>query len=770
MRLTVRRILFLLFFLSGFCGLVYQVVWTRLAFAAFGIITPVLSIVISVFMLGLSLGSWGGGKFIGPLVRRTGWSAMIFYGIAEFIIGLGAFLVPILFGVGERLLLSAGQGNSAVYLTLSALVLAFSILPWCLFMGTTFPLVMAYLKEEGDAQSGSFSFLYLANVLGAMCGTFLAAVVLIELLGFRRTLWVAAAANFLIATISIVLGCQSRGPSERQARPRPADGTVGAAISVGRNRLIKWILFSTGFGAMAMEVVWTRLFTPVLKPQVYSFALVVFTYLGATFVGSWLYRAHLRKASVWSTERLMSLLMISVFLPLLAVDPRLVRMDWARPIDGPSALVVLVSMCPFCAVLGYLTPGLVDEYSGGQPRLAGSGYALNVLGCILGPLFACYVLLPNLSEKACLFILAVPFFIFYAGGIGRLPALERTVSGLAAVAVTACCLFLSRNFESMVASASTRMEERRDYAASVIAANPPENKVLLVNGMGMTYLTPITKFMVHLPMVFHKDPPQSALVICFGMGTSYRSALSWDVETTAVELVPGVTKSFGFYHADAQKYVEHPKGKIVIDDGRRFLRRTESKYDLIVVDPPPPVSAAGSSLLFSTEFCALARDHLRTNGILQMWFPDGEPSGTNAVTGDIIHEIAWSARRKAVAGQALVRSVKESFPYVRAFSSVHHWGLHVLASSQPIETPTVDQVLARMPVAARQDLMEWNQQGDLKEYIGNVIGQEIPIDTLLNSDPKIEITDDNPMNEYFILRQTQIINDRSLRQLSLKQP
>src|SRR5207244_2320755 len=53
-----HKLLFLLFFISGFCGLLYQVVWTRLAFAAFGIITPVLSIVISVFMLGLGLGAW----------------------------------------------------------------------------------------------------------------------------------------------------------------------------------------------------------------------------------------------------------------------------------------------------------------------------------------------------------------------------------------------------------------------------------------------------------------------------------------------------------------------------------------------------------------------------------------------------------------------------------------------------------------------------------------------------------------------------------------
>lgn len=49
------------FFASGFCSLLYQIIWTRLAFAAFGIITPVLSVVVSVFMLGLGIGSiWGG--------------------------------------------------------------------------------------------------------------------------------------------------------------------------------------------------------------------------------------------------------------------------------------------------------------------------------------------------------------------------------------------------------------------------------------------------------------------------------------------------------------------------------------------------------------------------------------------------------------------------------------------------------------------------------------------------------------------------------------
>src|ERR1051325_10560759 len=89
-----RSLLFVFFFISGFSSLVYQVIWTRLAFASFGIITPVLSVVISVFMLGLSLGSWLGGRFAANLSKKPGLSGATFYGVAEFVIGLGAFAVP----------------------------------------------------------------------------------------------------------------------------------------------------------------------------------------------------------------------------------------------------------------------------------------------------------------------------------------------------------------------------------------------------------------------------------------------------------------------------------------------------------------------------------------------------------------------------------------------------------------------------------------------------------------------------------------------------
>ena len=112
-----------------------------------------------------------------------------------------------------------------------------------------------------------------------------------------------------------------------------------------------------------------------------------------------------------------------------------------------------------------------------------------------------------------------------------------------------------------------------------------------------------------------------------------------------------------------------------------------------------------------------------------MWFPGGE---------------------KATAG--VLRSIHESFPYVRCFSSVGRWGIHLLASGEPIETLDAHQLTAQMPEGARTDLLEWTSIGDVSAYIGLVVTNEIPLSEILNSDPTIQITDDHPFNEYFLLR------------------
>ena len=735
-----RPLLFFLFFVSGFCGLLYQVIWTRLAYASFGIITPVMSVVISVFMLGLALGSWAGGRWIGAWVGKTGLSAIAFYGLAEFIIGMGAFAVPNLFALGQHFLLALGPAGSLKYLFFSALALACSILPWCICMGATFPLMMAYVRGYEPENSESFSFLYLANVLGAMIGTLLTALVLVECLGFRHTLWVAAAGNLLITAISARLAFAKRSdhaPRTTHHAPRTTDSaprTTDQPSAGSTPRLVPAILFWTGFASMAMEVVWIRAFAPVVKTQVYSFALVIATYLGATFLGSLLYRRHLKTSSARPTAELLSLLCAAAFLPLIVNDPRWVKADWLCTPDPLSVMIVLAGICPFCAVLGYLTPGLVDQYAGGSPALAGKAYAVNVLGCILGPLFAGYGLLPWIGERYALLLLGLPFFAFYFLTFKNLPAGRRLSLGLASAAVLACALFFSRSYEEKVLRSEKHAVVRRDYAASVLSYGEGFEKLLCVNGIGMTTLTPVTKFMVHLPLAFHQGKPESALVICFGMGTTYRSALSWGLQTTAVELVPSVKEAFGFYHADAARVLQDPKGRIIVDDGRRYLERTRDQYDVIVIDPPPPVEAAGSSLLYSEEFYELAKQRLKPHGILEAWYPGGD----------------------LLAARAMTRSLCQCFPYVRLFGGVEDYGTHFLASMEPIERLDGAQVAARLPERAKADLLEWSPGQDLTAWFNKVVQKEFEAAQVMHPDPKVRITDDRPYNEYFLLRGKQL--------------
>src|SRR4030095_790086 len=99
---------------------------------------------------------------------------------------------------------------------------------------------------------------------------------------------------------------------------------------------------------------------------------------------------------------------VAVFLPIVLNDLRLfIRLS--ETMSKWSQAVVLLSICPFCAALGYLTPRLIDNYASGDPAEAGRAYAVNVLGCIIGPLFASYVLWPWVGERIGLVVLGAPF-------------------------------------------------------------------------------------------------------------------------------------------------------------------------------------------------------------------------------------------------------------------------------------------------------------------------------------------------------------------------
>jgi spermidine synthase/Tfp pilus assembly protein PilF len=425
------------------------------------------------------------------------------------------------------------------------------------------------------------------------------------------------------------------------------------------------------------------------------------------------------------------MLAISVFFPVVFTD-------WRVPFL--SRLPVL-NIFPLCFLLGYLTPKLIDEYACGDPEKAGKVYAINIAGCVLGPLSASYLLLPFFGSRISIIILSLPIlwlFMKHWDALRSTPIWRAILSPLLAVVIF-CSLFISISFEEGLKKIDGVI--RHDYTATVVSYGSGFQKRLLVNGVGMTTLTPTTKDMAHMPLVFLNHKPESALVICLGMGTTLRSVASWGIDVTAVELVPSVKEAFGYYHADADRVLSQPNVRIIVDDGRRYLRRAAKKFDVIVIDPPPPLPAAGSSLLYSEEFYSLIKLRLKPDGILQQWFPGGEPAVMSAVT----------------------KSLTRSFPCVLMYRSIEGPACyHYLASMSPIRVPSATEAILRMPEAAKKDRLEWdvNSEARLMEIWRKLLkGKEDP--ALFTKGSNIRIIDDRPFNEYYFLRYLKKLNFKS---------
>ena len=291
---------FVFFFVSGFCSLMYEVIWLRLAMAQYGVTTPMVSLVLSTFMLGLGVGSWGSGRLIKKWETRLAFPSLRLYALMEFLIGLSAFTVVLELALGRRILhhLDGWYGlSSLAYYCGTGVWIAISLLPWCACMGATFPCALLAIRRRFPSESAnSFSYLYLANVLGAMTGAFLP-LLMIEQVGFKRTLTLGALLNFSLALCAVCVGGFREPPLlliREETPPSTEQRTRLNYVLKGRELLL--LLFWTGLTSMAAEVVWIRMFTTWLGTVVYAFAAILALYLGATYVGSWI------SGDIWQTH------------------------------------------------------------------------------------------------------------------------------------------------------------------------------------------------------------------------------------------------------------------------------------------------------------------------------------------------------------------------------------------------------------------------------------------------------------------------------------
>jgi spermidine synthase len=193
-------VLITVFFFSGLCGLIYEVVWSRLLTLVFGNTTYAISTVVGVFMFGLALGSYLCGRLL-PKIKN------LLRGYALLEIGIGvyaALFVPILSGVQViHSVLFPSVYNHHVLLNLSRILLSFVLLlAPTLFMGATMPLLGQILTRSPKFIGRDIGALYALNTFGAATGCFFSAFLLIPSLGIQLTILAGAVINVMIGILA----------------------------------------------------------------------------------------------------------------------------------------------------------------------------------------------------------------------------------------------------------------------------------------------------------------------------------------------------------------------------------------------------------------------------------------------------------------------------------------------------------------------------------------------------------------------------------------
>jgi len=106
---------FVFFFVSGFCSILYEIVWLRLSMAQFGVTSALVSIVLSMFMAGLGLGSWGSGYAMRKYEERNTVPALRLYALIELLIVVAIILVIAAIAIPNllRARLAANEASAA---------------------------------------------------------------------------------------------------------------------------------------------------------------------------------------------------------------------------------------------------------------------------------------------------------------------------------------------------------------------------------------------------------------------------------------------------------------------------------------------------------------------------------------------------------------------------------------------------------------------------------------------------------------------------------
>ena len=197
---------YLLFFLSGFPALLYQIVWQRALFTLYGVNIESITMIVTVFMLGLGLGSLAGGRLSTyPKIKP-----LLAFGLIEASIGaFGLASLHIFHRVGS---VTAGHSTFVTGIIAFALLLVPTML-----MGSTLPLLVEHVVRRTGNVGESVGSLYCVNTFGSGVACLAAAVVLMRVLGESGSVNLACSFNLIVEPSRALrqLGTQHRRSKER---------------------------------------------------------------------------------------------------------------------------------------------------------------------------------------------------------------------------------------------------------------------------------------------------------------------------------------------------------------------------------------------------------------------------------------------------------------------------------------------------------------------------------------------------------------------------
>jgi spermidine synthase len=690
-----------LFFLSGACGLVYQVVWLRTLSLVFGTTTFAVSAVISSFMAGLGLGSYLSGRYLAGRGR-----ALRLFGAMEIGVGLYALLLPWLLAVVEQSFTRAvgGLGLSVYGESLLKLGLSFAILlPPTSLMGATLPLLAEHTVERFGHLGTRVGRLYALNTLGAAVGCFLAGFAAMPALGIRGTTWAAAALNFTVGTLAFVLG-RSGPPARAAAEVRPEEAAPPALY---KHETLRWAVVAfavSGFAGLGLEVVWTRLITLIFTGTTYAFTTMLAVFLVGIAAGSLAFGRVADRSP--DPLRLFGMLEIAIGVSVLALAPLFTRGPaWVAHLtaalgggwlaEATAKFTVGAALLLLPTFLFGTTFPVVSRVA--ARSLAGLGatigrlYAANVAGGIAGGVAAGFVLVPLLGtdqtlRTLCGALLMLGLLLVAASPLASARStIAAAVLGLtgAGLAVASARSDVSQAIHRVWLQPGERVTFYREGAeATVWVAESPTAKRILVNGSQATGTSraavSINRLQGVLPFLFERMP-RRVLAICFGSGTTFGTVSEFpQARVDGVEIAPQVIEAAGRFRRENYDVLRNPRFRLHLDDGRNFLLKSRDRYDVITMEPMHPAKT-GVVNFYTTDFYALCRARLEPGGVLSQWVP--------------LYNLQPSDVRM------LYQSFADSFPYVLVFLYSHDTFL--VGSDRPLDL-SAGRFVGRMPSARLQ--------------------------------------------------------------------